>query len=445
MGIIKIINGKLVNEGHIKQKDILISDERIEKIGNSIQTPRNAKVFDAAGKYIIPGLIDDQVHFREPGLTHKATIESESKAAIAGGITSFLEMPNTIPNTTTIKEWEIKNIIASKTSYANYGFMFGGTNHNLEEIKALDEQKVPALKLFLGSSTGNMLIDNEKVLKEIFSSTNLVIAVHCEDENTIKKNLDKAKKKYDQNIPVSYHPIIRSEEACFFSSSKAVQLAKETGARLHVFHLSTAKEISLFQNDIPLEQKKITSEVCTHHLWFSDEDYLEKGSKIKWNPAIKSIKDQEALWDGLNKDYIDVLATDHAPHTLEEKLAPYLNSPSGGPLVQHSLSALLTSFHKNRISLEKIIEKACHNPSILFDIKDRGFIREGFFADLVIIDLEKNYTVKKTNILYKCGWSPFENETFKGIVEKTFVNGHLAYDKGKISTKIAGRALAFKR
>ena len=253
------------------------------------------------------------------------------------------------------------------------------------------------------------------------------------------------KKKYGQNIPVSYHPIIRSEEACFFSSSKAVQLAKETGARLHVFHLSTAKEISLFQNDIPLEQKKITSEVCTHHLWFSDEDYLEKGSKIKWNPAIKSIKDQEALWDGLNKDYIDVLATDHAPHTMDEKLSPYLKSPSGGPLVQHSLSALLTSFHKNRISLEKIIEKACHNPSILFDIKDRGFIREGFFADLVIIDLEKNYSVKKTNILYKCGWSPFENETFKGIVEKTFVNGHLAYNKGKISTKIAGKALAFRR
>ena len=445
MGIIKIINGKLVNEGHIEQKDILIIDDRIEKISNSIQTPRNAKVFDAGGKYIIPGLIDDQVHFREPGLTHKATIESESKAAIAGGITSFLEMPNTIPNTTTIKEWELKNIIASKTSYANYGFMFGGTNHNLKEIKALDGQKVPALKLFLGSSTGDMLIDNEKVLKEIFSSTNLVIAVHCEDENIINKNLEEAKKKYDQNIPVSYHPIIRSEEACFFSSSKAVQLAKETGARLHVFHLSTAKEISLFQNDIPLEQKKITSEVCTHHLWFSDEDYLEKGSKIKWNPAIKSIKDREALWDGLNKDYIDVLATDHAPHTLDEKLAPYLKSPSGGPLVQHSLSALLTSFHKNRISLEKIIEKACHNPSILFDIKDRGFIREGFFADLVIIDLEKNYSVKKTNILYKCGWSPFENETFKGIVEKTFVNGHLAYNKGKISTKIAGKALAFRR
>ena len=270
-----------------------------------------------------------------------------------------------------------------------------------------------------------------KSIKRIFSSTNLVIAVHCEDENIINKNL-KRQKKIWQNIPISYHPIIRSEEACFFSSSKAIQLAKETGARLHVFHLSTAKEISLFQNDIPLEQKKITSEVCTHHLWFSDEDYLEKGSKIKWNPAIKSIKDREALWDGLNKDYIDVLATDHAPHTLDEKLAPYLKSPSGGPLVQHSLSALLTSFHKNRISLEKIIEKACHNPSILFDIKDRGFIREGFFADLVIIDLEKNYSVKKTNILYKCGWSPFENESFKGIVEKTFVNGHLAYNKGKI-------------
>lgn len=445
MGAIKIINGKLVNEGCIEEKDILIFNDRIEKISNSIQTSGNIKVFDASGKYIIPGLIDDQVHFREPGLTHKATIETESKAAIAGGVTSFLEMPNTIPQTTTMMDWEHKNVIASKNSFANYGFMFGGTNHNLEEIKALDEKKVPALKLFLGSSTGNMLINNQEVLKEIFKSTNLVIAVHCEDEYIINKNLIEAKKKYGKNIPMSYHPKIRSEEACFVSSSNAIKLAKETGARLHVFHLSTARELSLFQNDVPLKQKKITSEVCTHHLWFNDNDYLEKGSKIKWNPSIKTKKDQKALWDGLNQDYIDVLATDHAPHTRHEKSAPYLISPSGGPLVQHSLSALLTCFHQKRITLEKIVEKACHNPSILFDIKDRGYLREGFFADLVIIDLQKYYNVKKSNILYKCGWSPFENITFKGIVESTFVNGHLAYDKGKISTKSTARQLTFNR
>ena len=445
MGAIKIVNGRLVNEGCIEQKDILIFNDRIEKISNSIKTPQNVKVFDASGKYIIPGLIDDQVHFREPGLTYKATIESESKAAIAGGVTSFLEMPNTIPQTTTIKDWKFKNVIASKTSYANYGFMFGGTNHNLKEIQALDEKKVPALKLFLGSSTGNMLINNQEVLKEIFKSTNLVIAVHCEDEAIINKNLIEAKKKFGENIPMSHHPKIRSEEACFASSSNAVKLAKETGARLHVFHLSTAKELSLFQNDIPLKQKKITSEVCTHHLWFNNEDYFEKGSKIKWNPAIKTKKDQEALWNGLNQDYIDVLATDHAPHTYNEKSAPYLTSPSGGPLVQHSLSALLTCFHQKRITLEKIVEKACHNPSILFDIKHRGYIREGFFADLVIIDLKKYFHVKKSNILYKCGWSPFENITFKGLVEKTFVNGHLAYDKGNISNKSAARALTFDR
>ena len=445
MGAIKIINGKLVNEGCVEQKDILIYEDRIEKISNSIQTSRDVKVFDASGKYIIPGLIDDQVHFREPGLTHKATIESESKAAIAGGVTSFFEMPNTIPQTTTIKNWEFKNIIASKTSYANYGFMFGGTNNNLDEIKALDEKKVPALKLFLGSSTGNMLINNQKVLKDIFKSTNLVIAVHCEDEDIINKNLIEAKKKYGKNIPMSHHPKIRSEEACFVSSSNAIKLAKETGARLHVFHLSTAKELSLFQNDIPLKQKKITSEVCTHHLWFNSQDYLEKGSKIKWNPAIKTKKDQEALWDGLNQDFIDILATDHAPHTFNEKSTPYLTSPSGGPLVQHTLSALLTCFHQKRITLEKIVEKACHNPAILFEIKDRGYIREGFFADLVIIDLDKYCHVKKSNILYKCGWSPFENITFKGIVEKTFVNGHLAYNKGKISKKSAARALTFDR
>ena len=395
---LKISNAKVVNEGLIKKQDILIINERIVKIGNDIKASDNTQVFDASGKHIIPGLIDDQVHFREPGLTHKATIETESKAAIAGGITSYLEMPNTQPQTTTIKEWEAKNQLATKKSYANFGFMFGGTNDNLDQILLLDPKRVPAIKLFLGSSTGNMLVDDPEVLKRIFRSTDLVIAVHCEDEHTIKENLNKAKKIYGDRIPINQHPIIRNEKSCYLSTSNAIKLAKETGARLHVFHLSTEKELSLFRNDIPLSEKKITSEVCVHHLWYSDEDYLKKGTRIKWNPAIKTKKDQEALWNGLNNDILDVLATDHAPHTLEEKSKIYTKSPSGGPLVQHALSALLTAYHKNRISLEKIIEKACHNPAILFDIKDRGYIREGYFADLVVVDLDKEFTVRKENI-----------------------------------------------
>ena len=442
---LKIINAFLVNDGKISKEDIHVVGNKIVKIGNCIKSSDNAEVFDATGKYVFPGLIDDQVHFREPGLTHKATIETESKAALAGGITSFLEMPNTNPQTTTIKEWEFKNKLAEKTSYANYGFMFGGTNNNLDQILKLDSKRVPALKLFLGSSTGNMLVDNPEVLKNIFENTDLVIAVHCEDETTITNNLKAAKVKYGENIPIDQHPEIRSENACYLSSSQAISLAKQTGARLHVFHVSTAKELSLFRNDIPLKDKKITAEVCIHHLWFNSKDYKTKGTLIKWNPAIKTLNDSEALWDGLNSGLLDVLATDHAPHTIGEKLNSYNKAPSGGPLVQHLLPALLTAYHQNRISLEKIVEKACHNPAILFDIKNRGYIREGFFADLVIIDLDKKHTVNKKDLLYKCGWSPFEGTTFKGIVEKTLLNGQWAYNQGKVLPKSAAMALIFDR
>ena len=442
---LKIINAFLVNDGKISKQDIHIVGTKIVKIGNNIKSSDDAEVFDATGKYVFPGLIDDQVHFREPGLTHKATIETESKAALAGGITSFLEMPNTNPQTTTIKEWEFKNKLAEKTSYANYGFMFGGTNNNLDQILKLDSKRVPALKLFLGSSTGNMLVDNPEVLKNIFENTDLVIAVHCEDETTITNNLKAAKVKYGENIPIDQHPVIRSEKACYLSSSQAISLAKETGARLHVFHVSTAKELSLFRNDIPLKDKKITAEVCIHHLWFNSKDYKTKGTLIKWNPAIKTLNDSEALWEGLNSGLLDVLATDHAPHTIGEKLNSYNKAPSGGPLVQHLLPALLTAYHQNRISLEKIVEKACHNPAILFDIKNRGYIREGFFADLVIIDLDKKHKVNKKDLLYKCGWSPFEGITFKGIVEKTLLNGQWVYNKGEILPKSAAMALTFDR
>ncbi len=375
-----IKNGVVVNEGSAQKQDLLIQGERIVKIAPSIAASSEVVVYDATGKHLLPGLIDDQVHFREPGLTHKATIETESKAALAGGITSYLEMPNTVPQTTTLEEWESKNNRASQSSYENYGFMFGGTNDNLDQIVSLDPKRVPALKLFLGSSTGNMLVDNPDILREIFKNTNLVIAVHCEDEATIKANTQKAIEQYGDNIPIDQHPVIRSEKACFLSSSQAVALAKETGARLHVFHLSTAKELSLFRNDKPLKEKRITAEVCVHHLWFSDEDYASKGTQIKWNPAVKTKNDREALWEGLNTDLLDVLATDHAPHTLEEKKNSYLHAPSGGPLVQHALPSLLTAYHNNKISLEKIVEKACHNPAILFDIKDRGYLKEGFFC-----------------------------------------------------------------
>ena len=440
-----IKNGTLVNENEIFQRDLLICGNRIEQIASKIEVGPDVEVIEASGKYIIPGLIDDQVHFREPGLTHKACIHTESKAALAGGITSFLEMPNTKPQTTTKVEWEAKNRIAAETSFANYAFMFGGTNDNLEEILALDNKRVPALKLFLGSSTGNMLVDNPEVLRAIFNSTKLVIAVHCEDEQTIRTNLKAAQEKYGDDIPMAEHPLIRSEEACYLSSSQAVALAKETGARLHVFHVSTAKELELFRNDIPLKEKKITAEVCIHHLWFSAEDYETKGTRIKWNPAVKTKDDRAALWEGLNTDLLDVLATDHAPHTNEEKNQVYTKAPSGGPLVQHALPALLTAYHQGKITLKKIVQKACHNPALLFDVIDRGYIREGYYADLVILDLNKEFEVTKNDILYQCGWSPFEGAQFKGYVEATLLNGQLAYSKGQVHPQSAAMQLTFDR
>lgn len=441
-----IKNARIVTDGRVFEGDVLIQDERIVKIDDSISV-KSADVFvlDAEGKYLLPGLIDDQVHFREPGLTHKANIASESRAAVAGGITSFIEMPNTNPQTTTIEAFDQKLQIASESAFANYGFMFGGTNDNLEEIKKLDKRKVAGLKLFLGSSTGNMLVDNPDVLEKIFKSTDLVISVHCEDEETIKANTSKYIAEYGEDIPVKYHPIIRSEDACYISSSKAIELAKKTGARLHVFHLSTGKETELFSNKIPLKDKKITAEVCIHHLWFNDKDYDTKGTLIKWNPAVKTEKDQQQLLKALLADKIDVIATDHAPHTLEEKNNVYTKAPSGGPLVQHALPALLEMHHRGLISIEKIVEKACHNPAILFNVKDRGYIKEGYYADLVLVDLNQPWTVKKDNLLYKCGWSPFEGTTFKSRISHTFVNGHLAYNNFKVNENRFAKALTFNR
>ncbi|MHA7942765.1 dihydroorotase [Formosa sp. 3Alg 14/1] len=441
-----IKNAKIVNEGSIFEGDILIEGDLIKEVGESISAKSsNVQVFDAEGKYVLPGVIDDQVHFREPGLTEKANIETESRAAIAGGITSFIEMPNTIPQTTTIEKLEEKFAIAAETSYANYSFMFGGTNDNLEEILKVDTKTVAALKLFLGSSTGNMLVDNPKVLEEIFSKVDMLIAVHCEDEATISANLEAFKEKYGDDIPVKYHPEIRSEEACYLSSSKAIELAKKTGARLHVFHLSTGKETHLFSNKIPLKDKKITAEVCIHHLWFTDADYEKKGTFIKWNPAVKTEKDQDQLWKALLDGRIDVVATDHAPHTLEEKQNIYTQAPSGGPLVQHALPAMLEMHHRGKISIEKVVEKMSHNPAILFQVEKRGFIKVGYYADLVLVDLNNPWTVNKENILYKCQWSPFEGTTFKSRITHTFLNGELVYQNFKFNDVKAAKRLTFNR
>ncbi|MEP3209064.1 MAG: dihydroorotase [Maribacter sp.] len=439
-----IKNATIVNENTIFESDVLIQDDRIQKIGKDI-SDAEAKVIDASGKYLLPGIIDDQVHFREPGLTHKGNIASESRAAISGGITTFMEQPNTNPQTTTIKKLEEKFAMAGASSYANYSFLFGGTNDNLEELKRLDSKACSGVKLFLGSSTGNMLVDNEEVLENIFRSTEMVISAHCEDEGTIRRNLAKFKEEFGEDIPVKYHPLIRSEEACYLSSSKAIALAKKTGARLHVFHLSTAKEMDLFRNDIPLEEKKITAEVCIHHLWFSDEDYETKGTLIKWNPAVKTISDREKLWEALLDDRIDVIATDHAPHLLEEKDNIYTRAPSGGPLVQHALPAMLQKYSEKMISLEKIVEKMCHNPAKLFDIEKRGFIREGYFADLVLVDLDSAWQVTSGNTFYKCGWSPFDGFTFASKITHTFVNGHLAFENGNFSDERNARRLTFER
>ncbi|MHB0755685.1 dihydroorotase [Polaribacter sp. M15] len=440
-----IKNATIVNENTTFKGDVLIENEIIKKISSKINVTENIEIIDAEGKYLIPGFIDDQVHFREPGLTHKANIATESKAAVAGGITTFIEQPNTVPQATTQKLLEDKFQIAAKDSYTNYSFMFGGTNDNLDELLKTDPKMVAGIKLFLGSSTGNMLVDDVEVLEKIFSSTKMIISVHCEDEATIRKNTAAYKEKFGDNIPIKYHPIIRSEEACYISSSKAIELAKKTGARLHIFHVSTAKETELFRNDIPLEEKQITAEVCVHHLWFNDTDYEEKGTFIKWNPAVKTEKDRLGLWKALLDDRIDVLATDHAPHTLAEKQNVYTKAPSGGPLVQHAVTAILEKVKEGVISIEKAVEKMSHNPAKLFQIKKRGFIKEGFYADVVLIDPKKSWTVAKDNILYKCGWSPFEGTTFSSQITHTFVNGNLMYNNGVFNEDIKGKRLTFNR
>ncbi len=446
MNRILIKNAKIVNEGSIFDGDVLIENDLIVEVTDSISLKTSdCIVIDAEGSYLMPGAIDDQVHFREPGLTHKGDIESESRAAVAGGITSFIEQPNTVPNAVTQEILEDKYQIAAQKSFANYSFMMGATNDNLEEVLKTNPKNVAGIKIFLGSSTGNMLVDREETLEKIFSSTPMLIAVHCEDETTIQNNLAEFKEKYGDDIPVTAHNLIRSAEACYLSSSKAVALAKKTGARLHIFHLSTAKEMELFTNKIPLEDKKITAEVCVHHLWFTDEDYKTKGNFIKWNPAVKTESDRKVLWEALNDGRIDVIATDHAPHTKEEKAQSYLKAPSGGPLVQHAVVAMFEAHHQGKISVEKIVEKMCHNPAKIFKIEKRGFIREGYFADLVIVNPSKPWSVNTDNILYKCGWSPFEGTTFKSRITHTFVNGEMVYNNFKVKDIRAGKRLLFDR
>ncbi|OXB03988.1 dihydroorotase [Flavobacterium pectinovorum] len=446
MNRILIKNAKIVNEGSIFEGDVLIENDLIVEVADSISLKTSdCIVIDAEGNYLMPGAIDDQVHFREPGLTHKGDIESESRAAVAGGITSFIEQPNTVPNAVTQEILEEKYQIAAVKSFANYSFMMGATNDNLEEVLKTNPRNVAGIKIFLGSSTGNMLVDNEATLEKIFSSTPMLIAVHCEDEATIKNNLALFKEQYGDDVPVTAHHLIRSAEACYISSSKAVALAKKTGARLHIFHLSTAKEMELFTNKIALEDKKITAEVCVHHLWFTDEDYKTKGNFIKWNPAVKTAEDRKELWKALNDGRIDVIATDHAPHTKEEKSQSYLNAPSGGPLVQHAVVAMFEAHHQGKISVEKIVEKMCHNPAKIFKIEKRGFVKEGYFADLVIVNPSLPWSVKSENILSKCGWSPFENFTFKSRITHTFVNGELVYNNFKVKDVRNGKRLLFDR
>lgn len=439
-----IKNATLVNEGKQFIADVFIKNQRIDKIGNNLQAS-NAIEINAEGKYLLPGFIDDQVHFREPGLTHKAEIYTEAKAAVSGGITSFMEMPNTVPNTLTQELLADKYAIGAKKSLANYSFFMGASNDNLEEVLKTDIKNVCGIKVFMGSSTGNMLVDNEKTLEGIFSNSPTLIATHCEDEATIQKNLQIFKEKYGENLTPEMHPLIRNEEACYLSSSFAVALAKKHQTRLHILHISTGKETYLFDNHLQLKSKKITAEACIHHLWFSDKDYAEKGNWIKWNPAIKSEDDKNQILNAVLEDRIDVIATDHAPHTIAEKEQVYSKAPSGGPLVQHAFNALFELYHQGKISLEKIVEKTAHNLAICFQIKERGFIREGYFADLVLVDLDSSYTVSKENILSKCGWSPFEGQKFNSQITHTFVSGHLAYENGKFDESKLGERLSFDR
>jgi dihydroorotase len=436
-------NARIINEGTDAVADVLIKNGRIERIAPQISYDGRAEDIELNGNYLLPGCIDDQVHFREPGLTHKATIASEARAAVAGGITSFMEMPNTVPNALTQELLEDKYQIAARSSIANFSFFMGASNDNLEEVLKTNGSNVCGVKVFMGSSTGNMLVDNEDTLRGLFERVPpMLIATHCEDEATVRANLAAAKEKYGADIPVEMHPIIRSEEACYRSSELAVRLAKKHDARLHVLHISTAKELALFDNTMPLTEKKITAEACIHHLWFSDADYAEKGNFIKWNPAVKTANDRDAIFQAVLDNRIDVIATDHAPHTIEEKSRSYLDAPSGGPLVQHALMAMLEKMEQGKISIEKIVEKMAHAPAELFRIKDRGYIREGYFADLVVVERHA-YSVSKDNIIYQCGWSPFEGHIFPYRISKTFVNGNLVYSNGSLIEQSLGERLLF--
>ena len=438
-----IRNATLVNEGKQFNADVLIRDGLFERIAPEITAPEGSVEVNADGLFLFPGVIDDQVHFREPGLTHKADIYTEAKAAVAGGTTSFMEMPNTVPNTLTQELLQNKYDIAARHSLANYSFYMGVSNDNLDEVLRTDGRTVCGIKIFMGSSTGNMLVDDGKVLETIFAQSPLLIATHCEDEATVLSNLDRFRQQYGDEIPVECHPQIRNAEACYISSSFAVSLAKKHNTRLHILHISTEKELSLF-SDQPVKNKRITSEACIHHLWFCDEDYKEKGNFIKWNPAVKASTDRDALLQAVKNGIIDVVATDHAPHTREEKEQSYIKAPSGGPLVQHSLIAMLELHHQGKISIEKIIEKMCHAPAECFNIMNRGFIREGYAADCVLVNLNAPFTVNKNNIYYKCGWSPFEGTGFRSQVVQTYVNGHCVYNKGDFNEDRKGRRLLFR-
>ena len=437
-----IKNATIVNENEIFVSDILIEGQFISKIDKDI-TDSHARVIDAEGLIVMPGAIDDQVHFREPGLTHKGEIYTEAKAAVAGGVTTYMEMPNTVPQAVTIVELEKKYTRAKECSLANYSFFMGGTNLNLEETLKVDYSKVCGLKIFMGSSTGDMLVDNEKTLEGFFEKSNALIATHCEYDPMIKDTQARIIAEYGEDIPAYFHPIIRNDEACYRSSSFAVQLAKKYNTRLHILHISSAKELSLFTNKIPLKQKRITAEACIHHLWFNDEDYKANGNFIKWNPSVKTEYDRAQIFEAVLDGRIDVIATDHAPHTMEEKSQSYLKAPSGGPLVQHSILAMLEFYKQKKITLEMIVNKMSHNVADIFNIEKRGYIREGYFADLVVVNLNKPNTVTKESLLYKCGWSPFEGHTFASSIEKTFVSGHLVYDNGTFDETKKGERLTF--
>lgn len=445
MSSIIIKNGTIINEGRMFRGDLLVIDKYIAAIGaiEPQSIPAGTRIIDANHNFILPGIIDDQVHFRDPGLTHKADIFSETRAAAAGGVTSFMDMPNTLPQTTSVELLEEKYRIGRDKSLINYSFYLGGTNTNINELLNADPYTVCGIKLFLGSSTGNMLVNDEKVLREIFARSHMLIACHCEDEPTVKRNAAIYREKYGEDVPVKFHPLIRSREACFITSSYAVNLAREYNTRLHILHLSTADEMKLFSALPDVREKRITGEVCVHHLWFEESDYDRLGNFIKWNPAIKTIYDRNALVDAVNNNLIDVIATDHAPHTLEEKSAGYFKAPSGGPLVQHSLPLMMELYHNRLIPMERIVEKMCHNPSIIFRIKERGFIRESYRADICIVDPDSPWTVNKDNLLYKCRWSPFEGETFRSKVKYTIVNGSIVYDNGVIDDHHRGERLMF--